>query len=81
MSAMINDVTSSVSPSVIKEINFNIDFETFNKNEKKAVEILQLWDGSNTVDAVAPTIYNKLIYQYLKNTMKMSWVKNYLNNF
>ena len=68
MSAMIIDVTSSVSPSVIKEINFNIDFETFNKNEKKAVEILQLWDGSNTVDAVAPTIYNKLVYQYLKNT-------------
>jgi len=68
MSAMIIDVTSSVSPSVIKEINFNIDFETFNKNEKKAVEILQLWDGSNTIDAVAPTIYNKLVYQYLKNT-------------
>ncbi|WP_372795032.1 penicillin acylase family protein [Lutibacter sp.] len=70
MAEMITDVTSSVSPSVIKEFVSNIDFNSFNKNEQRAIDILQLWDGSNTVDAVAPTIYNKLIYTYLKNTFE-----------
>ncbi len=68
MASMITDVTSSVSPSVIKEFASSINFNSFNKNEQRAIDILQLWDGSNTIDAVAPTIYNKLIYQYLKNT-------------
>jgi len=67
---MINDVTSSVSPSVIKEFTASIASNSFNKKEQKALEILQLWDGSNTIDAIAPTIYNKLIYLYLKNTYK-----------
>ncbi|WP_299528642.1 penicillin acylase family protein [uncultured Lutibacter sp.] len=70
MSAMINDVTSSVSPNVIKDFASNIDYISFNKNEQRAIDILQLWDGSNTIDAVAPTIYNKLVYLYLKNTFE-----------
>ncbi|MFK5959233.1 MAG: penicillin acylase family protein [Lutibacter sp.] len=67
---MITDVTSAVSPSIIKEFTSSINFNSFNKKEQKAIEILQLWDGSNTKDAVAPTIYNKLVYTYLKNTFK-----------
>jgi penicillin amidase len=69
-SVMINDVTSSVAPSVIKEFTSILDFNSFTKNEQRAIDILQLWDGSNTVDAVAPTIYNKWVYQYLKNTFE-----------
>jgi penicillin amidase len=65
---MINDVTSSVSPSIIKEFTSTLANNTFNEKEQKALEILQLWDGSNTLEAIAPTIYNKLIYLYLKNT-------------
>ena len=68
LSAMINDVTSAVSPSIIKEFTSILDFNSFTKNEQRAIDILQLWDGSNTVDNVAPTIYNKWIYLYLKNT-------------
>jgi len=70
MAEMINDVTSSVSPDIIKEFTSIMDFNSFNKNEQSAIDILQLWDGSNTVDAVAPTIYNKWIYLYLKNTFE-----------
>jgi penicillin G amidase len=69
-SVMINDVTSSVAPSVIKEFTSILNFNSFTKNEQRAIDILQLWDGSNTVDAVAPTIYNKWVYQYLKNTFE-----------
>ena len=65
---MINDVTSSVSPSIIKEFTSSIASNSFKEKEQKALEILQLWDGSNTTESIAPTIYNKLIYLYLKNT-------------
>jgi len=68
MATMINDVTSSVSPTIIKKLTSVIDFNSFNKNEQRAIDILQLWDGSNTIDAIAPTIYNKWTYLYLKNT-------------
>ena len=70
MSAMITDVTSSVSPGLVKEFAKTMDYNSFSKNEQKAIDILQLWDGSNTPDQVAPTIYNKWIYLYLKNTFE-----------
>lgn len=67
---MITDVTSSVSGNVIKELVKVIDFRSFDTNVQKAIDILQLWDGSNEIDEVAPTIYNKFIYEYLTNTFK-----------
>jgi penicillin amidase len=70
MEAMINDVTSAVAPGNIKEFTAIMDFNSFSKNEQRAIDILQLWDGSNTIDQVAPTIYNKWIYLYLKNTFE-----------
>jgi len=70
MAAMINDVTSSVSPGIIKEFTKNMDYDSFSKNEQNAIDVLQLWDGSNNVDNIAPTIYNKWIYLYLKNTFE-----------
>jgi penicillin amidase len=36
---------------------------------KRSVSILNSWKGTNNT-GVAPTIYNKLIYMYLKNTYK-----------
>lgn len=70
MSAMITDVTSAVAPGLVKEFAKIMDYGSFAKSQQKAIDILQLWDGSNTVDQVAPTIYNKWIYLYLKNTFE-----------
>ena len=70
MGVMINDVTSSVSTEVIKEFTSIMHYGSFTKNEQRAIDVLQLWDGSNTVDAIAPTIYNKWVYLYLKNTFE-----------
>jgi penicillin amidase len=67
---MINDVKSTVSVDIIKELINNINFNSFNKQEQVAIEKLKLWDGSNNLDEVAPTIYNKFIYNYLKNTFQ-----------
>lgn len=68
--AMANDVTSSVSIIIIKEFTGIMDYNSFSKNEQRAIDVLQLWDGANTVDNVASTIYNKWIYLYLKNTFE-----------
>lgn len=70
ISEMINDVTSPVAPEVIKAFTSIMDYNAFEKNEQNAIDVLQLWDGSNTIDAIAPTIYNKWIYLYLKNTFE-----------
>lgn len=70
MGQMINDNTSSVSSEIVKEFATILDYNAFTKNEQRAIDILQLWDGSNTTDNVAPTIYNKWIYLYLKNTFE-----------
>ena len=70
MATMINDVTSAVAPNVIKEFTKILDGNPFNKKEQEAISILKKWDGSNTINNVAPTIYNKWIYLYLKNTFK-----------
>ena len=67
---MITDVTSSVSGTLIQELTKVVDFHSFDTNVQKAIDILQLWDGSNEIDEVAPTIYNKFIYEYLTNTFK-----------
>ena len=67
---MITDVTSSVSGNLIQELTKVIDFDSFDTNVQKVIDILQLWDGSNDIDQVAPTIYNKFIYEYLTNTFK-----------
>ncbi len=81
VSAMINDVTSSVSPVLVKEFTKIMDYNSFSKSEQKAIDILQLWDGSNTVDQVAPTIYNKWIYLYLKNTFEDELGKELFTQF
>jgi len=68
--AMINDVTSAVAPSNVKEFTAIMDYNSFTKNEQNAIDVLQLWDGSNHTNDIAPTIYNKWIYLYLKNTFE-----------
>src|SRR5690606_22794112 len=65
---MINDNTSSRSSSVVK--SFISSIKSDNNQTKKAVEILSKWNGSNNETDIAPTIYNKFIYHYLKNTFE-----------
>ena len=67
---MINDNTSSVTPSVAKNMISTLDLKSLSSNEKQAIEILKKWNGSNDLKDIAPTIYNKLIYIYLKNTFQ-----------
>ena len=67
---MITDVTSSMIPSNIEKLNENLDSSNFNENELKAMEILGQWKGDYLKEEVAPTIYNRFLYEFLKNTFK-----------
>ncbi|WP_338408483.1 penicillin acylase family protein [uncultured Flavobacterium sp.] len=67
---MINDNTSSVAPIVASNLISALDSKSLSLNEKQAIEILKKWNGSNDLKDIAPTIYNKWIYNYLKNTFR-----------
>lgn len=70
VSKMMFDNTSIVAPEVVQELISNVDYNALSKNEKEAITILKAWKGSNNLEDVAPTIYNKWIYLYLKNTFE-----------
>lgn len=70
VSKMLTDNTSSVSPIVAAELIHNLALKKLTKNEGKALEYLKNWSGSNDVIDIAPTVYNKWIYFYLKNTFE-----------
>ncbi len=68
--AMINDVTSPITPIVVKDALKGIVTNDFSNTEKKAIEILKKWDGSYHLKSIAPTIYNRFMYEFLNNTYK-----------
>jgi penicillin amidase len=69
-SKMIFDNTSSVAPHVVQSLVSALDVPSLSPIETEAIEILKKWNGSNELKDVAPTIYNKWIYLYLKNTFQ-----------
>ena len=70
VSKMITDNTSPVVPEVVRDLILNLDLQSLSNNEKAAVVVLKTWKGTNNLNDVAPTIYNKWIYLYLKNTFE-----------
>jgi penicillin amidase len=67
---MLNDNTSAIAPSIVTKLISTLDVKAFSRNEKQAISILKTWNGSNNLEDIAPTIYQKWIYQYLKNTFQ-----------
>ncbi|PVX46370.1 penicillin amidase [Flavobacterium sp. 103] len=67
---MISDNTSAVGPGVVKKLISNLNPKSLSKTENEAIHILKSWNGSNDLNDVAPTIYNKWIFLYLKNTFQ-----------
>lgn len=68
--SMINDNTSPESPSIVANWSSVINEIALTTNENEAIQILKKWNGSNNLADVAPTIYNKWMYCYLKDTFK-----------
>jgi penicillin amidase len=70
VSEMIVDNTSIIAPEVVKSMISTVNYNTLSNMEKEAIHILKSWNGSNNLNDAAPTIYNKWIYLYLKNTFQ-----------
>jgi penicillin G amidase len=70
VSAMLTDNTSPVAAEITQDLLSAVNLKELNTQEKAAVLILKNWKGSNDLSDVAPTIYNKWIYFYLKNTFQ-----------
>ncbi len=67
---MINDVTSATTPGIVKDVLDGVHGVEFSDKEKEALELLKKWDGNYNLKSVAPTIYNRLMYEFLANTYK-----------
>ncbi len=67
---MINDVESAVTPDIVKIMLSNISMVNLNETEKEALSVLKEWKGDYSKEKVAPTIYFKFIYLFLKNTFE-----------
>jgi penicillin amidase len=70
VSKMIVDNMSARSKTVASNMMEAVPTLKFSENEKRAITILQRWQGTNNLEEIAPTIYNKWIYFYLKNTFE-----------
>ncbi|MES2410072.1 MAG: penicillin acylase family protein, partial [Bacteroidota bacterium] len=67
---MITDNTSATAQGVVANMTKHINPAELSENGKKALNILQNWKGTNGLQDIAPTIYNKWIYFYLKATFE-----------
>jgi penicillin amidase len=65
---MMTDNTSVVATDIVANLIATIELKSVSTNENQAVSILKKWNGSNNLKDIAPTIYNKWISVYLKNT-------------
>ncbi|WP_281298141.1 penicillin acylase family protein [Flavobacterium limnophilum] len=67
---MMNDNTSEIATNIVGNLVSVIEQKTLSNNEKQAIAILKKWNGTNDLKDLAPTIYNKWINNYLKNTFE-----------
>jgi len=81
VSKMIYDNTSDVAVDVVENLISNIDPNSISAAEKEAIKVLKSWKGTNNLEDTAPTIYNKWIYLYLKNTFEDEMGKENFNLF
>ncbi len=81
MKHLITDVTSSKVPHFIQIILTNINIDELNETEKTAFHILESWKGNFDLNEIAPTIYTKFKYLFLKNVFKDEMEENSFNQF
>ena len=70
VSKMIVDNTSATVSKIAGTMTAKVDFTKLSENEKKAIQELKSWKGTNELEDIAPSIYNKWLYFYLKATFE-----------
>ena len=77
---MALDNTSSTSQETVKKW-ISILNKNASANEKQATTILKNWKATNNLKEIAPTIFNKWVYFYLKNTFQDELGEKDFNSF
>lgn len=67
---MITDNTSATAETIVANMTKPLNVSNFSENEKKALTVLKDWKATHNLEDIAPSIYNKWIYFYLKNTFE-----------
>ncbi|MEO5775575.1 MAG: penicillin acylase family protein [Flavobacterium sp.] len=70
VSKMITDNTSATAGTIVANMTKPLDVSKFSENEKQALNVLKTWKATHNLEDIAPTIYNKWIYFYFKNTFE-----------
>ncbi|MBU3010737.1 penicillin acylase family protein [Polaribacter vadi] len=67
---MLYDVTSSVDHNIAKDLLQFVSKKNLGASEKQAFSILEKWEGVYLKSSIAPTIYNRFLFEFLQNTYK-----------
>ncbi len=78
---MINDVTSSVNPCVIKDFVKLVEIKDLSEKQSKVLDAVNSWSGNYSTESIGATIYHKWIYFYLKNTFEDELGPELFNQF
>jgi penicillin amidase len=67
---MIYDVQSATVSDIAYDLLQYVDQQNLSVSQKKAISILENWNGDYQKIAIAPTIYNRFLYEVLAATYK-----------
>jgi len=70
VSKMIYDVKSSTVSEISQNLLKSVEKSKGTASERKAFSILENWNGNYLKTSVGPTIYNRFLYEFLKETYK-----------
>lgn len=65
---MLNDVTSATVSDISKDLIKNLSIRSLSPSEKRAISLLENWDGNYLKESVAPTIYSRFLYELITAT-------------
>lgn len=65
---MMYDVKSSTVSEIVQDVLKNINYSSLSISEKKAIKILENWNGEYLKTSVGATIYNRFLYEFLRAT-------------
>jgi penicillin amidase len=65
---MMIDVTAPSAPQIAADFIKSLDKTTLSSNEEIAISKLENWKGNFDKNEIGPVIYNRIVYEFQKNT-------------
>ncbi len=78
---MLTDVTSSVNPSIVKNLAKALEIMTLNTRQLELLDTLNNWEGDYPLESVAATLYHRWMLYFLKYTFEDELGEKDFNQF